>query len=636
MDAFRMEFDIGTIKHLGLQMYSSLPPVIAELVSNAWDAGATTVDIWIPEESFDESSTIVVQDDGDGMSDAEIREAYLVVGRDRRVEEGVDRRSSPPYRRYMGRKGIGKFSGFGIARRIEIESVRDGGTSRFVMDLQKLEEARDRREIIFPGLSPTGLVDKGTRVTLSCIQKYRKRSVKIGQLRRSLARRFSVIDKDFIVSINGLPLEAGERDLRQIVATDADGAAYIWDIDEEVRPDTGWRVTGWIGALPTTDGSGDGIQRGVALFARGKLVQEPFFFGVNPSQQYALAYLIGELHAEFVDEVEDTVSTARNGLVWDNDSNEALYAWGSKLVQRIARDWADRRNTDNIRILESNDLYKKFKSRADSITNQRSAKVADKLIRDLIGRHPAGVPDDVRKVIEWTTDFVEYDSFWELASEVGDADIADTGKLIGLFREWEIVEAKEMSRVTEGRIATIKKLQELIDGNALEVPTLHNFLREFPWVLDPRWNLIDDEVRFSTLLREHFPEAETVLDKDRRIDFLCVRESDSLVVVEIKRPQSVVSVDELAQIERYVNFLKGHLRRASDPELSPQKVVGYLLCGRIAEGWEVEGRMDTLRNSEIFVRRYSDLLAMVERSHQDFLYKYEQLRAGRSPEAPDA
>ena len=38
---FEMDFDIATIKHLGLQMYSTLPPVIGELVANAWDANAS-------------------------------------------------------------------------------------------------------------------------------------------------------------------------------------------------------------------------------------------------------------------------------------------------------------------------------------------------------------------------------------------------------------------------------------------------------------------------------------------------------------------------------------------------------------------------------------------------------------------
>ncbi len=49
------------------------------------------------------------------------------------------------------------------------------------------------------------------------------------------------------------------------------------------------------------------------------------------------------------------------------------------------------------------------------------------------------------------------------------AGLQDVDKLVELFREWEVVEAKEMMRVTNGRITTIQKLQKLIEGNALEV-----------------------------------------------------------------------------------------------------------------------------------------------------------------------
>ncbi|WP_416519773.1 ATP-binding protein [Streptomyces achromogenes] len=632
MGDFRMEFDIGTIKHLGLQMYSTLPPVIAELVSNAWDAGASTVDITIPEGTFNEHSEIIVIDDGDGMTDSEVREGYLVVGRDRRLAEESDARTEPPYRKYMGRKGIGKFSGFGIARRIEVESCRDGQVSRFVMDFDHLEQAARKREILFPALPATGQVTKGTRITLSAIQKYRNRSVKLGQLRRSLARRFSVIGTDFTVSINGVPITPDERDLRRLVASDRSRNPYLWEFDEEIVPDTGWVVRGWMGALKQTDSSVDGIQRGIAIMARGKLVQEPFLFDVNPSQQYALAYLVGELHAEFVDDAEDTVSTARNGLVWDNEANEALRKWGQAKVQHVAREWAQRRKGDNLQALEENPLYIRFKEETRQASNKRSVKQADKLIRDLIQKNPDETAGGIKKIVEWAIDFVEFDAFWELAQEVRQADISDAKKLVNLFREWEVVEAKEMSKVTEGRIETIRKLQTLIEQNALEVPTLHNFLREFPWVLDPRWSLIDDEVTFSSLLKEKFPEADMTLEEDKRIDFLCVRESDSLVVVEIKRPHSVASMKELVQIERYVSFLRHHLRKSTDPEFSYRKVIGYLLCGRVAEGFEPEEKVENLRNADIYVRFYSDLLGMVERSHKDFLEKYERLRSFKSQE----
>ncbi len=36
----RLQFDIHTIEHLGVQMYKTLPPVLSELISNSYDADA--------------------------------------------------------------------------------------------------------------------------------------------------------------------------------------------------------------------------------------------------------------------------------------------------------------------------------------------------------------------------------------------------------------------------------------------------------------------------------------------------------------------------------------------------------------------------------------------------------------------
>jgi len=174
--------------------------------------------------------------------------------------------------------------------------------------------------------------------------------------------------------------------------------------------------------------------------------------------------------------------------------------------------------------------------------------------------------------VQMCLDFMEFDAFWDLAQDLTDVRVEETEKLIELFREWEVVEAKEMMRVTEGRMTTIQKLQRLIETNALEVPTLHNFLKEFPWVLDPRWTLIADEKRYSQLLRERFPDDDLPAD-DRRIDFLCVWEGTHLVVVEIK----------LAQIEEYVGFMRDYVQRTSDPDLRHKEVTGYLLCGDLAD-----------------------------------------------------
>ena len=334
-DPYRMEFDMSTIKHLGLQMYSTLPPVLAELVANAWDANATRVDITIPETPVEErKSEITVKDNGVGMSDRDIREKYVIIGRDRREKEKTDKTFPPYQRKVMGRKGIGKFSAFGVAREIEVESAHEDRVNRFVMNYDQMLKQADQRYIDFPALSATGFVSQGTTIRLRSITKYRSRRIPKQMIRRGLARRFAVIGakSDFEVVVNDEPITLEERDLQRRLDKDEDGELYIWKYEkEEIEPNSGWFVSGWIGALDRT--TSDGNDRGVSIMARGKLVQEPFFFHADVGQQYALSYIIGELVAEFVDEIEDTIGTSRNTLVWDTDANSNTYGVGEKTNQ---------------------------------------------------------------------------------------------------------------------------------------------------------------------------------------------------------------------------------------------------------------------------------------------------------------
>jgi hypothetical protein len=626
-----MLFDINTIKHLGLQMYSTLPPVIGELVANAWDADAEVVEITVPIDPINTESEIVVWDDGAGMSDADIREAYMIVGRDRRRSDN-DAPTPGHHRKVIGRKGIGKFSAFGIAGEIEVETIKDGETSRFIMNYAELEAAAEKRRFRMPPLPPTRTLKKGTRVTLRGIVKFKDRRMSIQALRRALARRFSIIgaQSNFTVSVNGDPISPTERDLKALLEKDADGNPYLWEFDDvEIEPGTGWTVSGWIGALTRTTQLADGIDRGIVIMARGKLVQEPFIFGAEVGQQFALSYLIGELHAEFVDGEEDRISTTRNSLVWDSEPNAKLKEWGRAEVNKIARKWADRRRGDNERELAANPVYTKFVQDARRFGSTRVKKVADKLIRQIIRSNPLAGPEEQEPVIQMFLDYMEFDEFHELAGEVAESGIQDIPKLFELFREWQVVEAKEMMRVTEGRIQTIQKLQQLIEQNALEVPTLHNFLKEFPWVLDPRWNLIADETRFTDLLRNEFPDDE-LPEEDRRIDFLCVSEGDDLVVVEIKRPGFKASDAALAQIQRYVNFMRDYVSKTTDPSFKAREVVGYLLCGHLVDTFNVRETRRNLEKADIYVRRYSDLLRMVERIHRVFLKRYDELRKARN------
>ena len=126
-------FDINTINHLGVKLYSTIPPMLAELVANAWDADAHNV--WI--NLSDQKKAITVEDDGSGMSFDDLNDKFLKVGRNRRIELNEDK--TPEGRPVLGKKGLGKLSMFGIGRDITVTSVRDNKITSFKMNYDEIK-----------------------------------------------------------------------------------------------------------------------------------------------------------------------------------------------------------------------------------------------------------------------------------------------------------------------------------------------------------------------------------------------------------------------------------------------------------------------------------------------------------------
>ena len=52
MSKLEMTFDPNTIEHLGIRMYSTLPPVLAELIANGYDADAKNIEIGLIDDQL--------------------------------------------------------------------------------------------------------------------------------------------------------------------------------------------------------------------------------------------------------------------------------------------------------------------------------------------------------------------------------------------------------------------------------------------------------------------------------------------------------------------------------------------------------------------------------------------------------
>src|ERR1700730_4403001 len=102
-----MKLSLNVLNHLGINLYSNVPAVLAETVANAWDADAQNVRV-----SIDESrGAISITDDGHGMDAEAINERFLTVGYRRREEDPSTGRITAKWKRPgMGRKGIGQLS----------------------------------------------------------------------------------------------------------------------------------------------------------------------------------------------------------------------------------------------------------------------------------------------------------------------------------------------------------------------------------------------------------------------------------------------------------------------------------------------------------------------------------------------
>ena len=122
-----------TVDKLGVKLYDKVSAVIAELISNSYDADANQVSIHAPMGQYlaskaggeisDKGLKIKVVDDGVGMTPEQMQAFFLVIGAERRADVRRGPESPIHRRKVMGRKGVGKLAPFGICKTIEVVSA---------------------------------------------------------------------------------------------------------------------------------------------------------------------------------------------------------------------------------------------------------------------------------------------------------------------------------------------------------------------------------------------------------------------------------------------------------------------------------------------------------------------------------
>jgi uncharacterized protein (TIGR02391 family) len=335
----RMTFDPATIEHLGIQMYSTLPPVMAELIANAHDADAPAVDICLKDDGA--TKEIIVSDKGTGMSFHEINDKFLRIGRNRRSAEGSQ--TTAGGRKIIGKKGLGKLSFFGIANEIEITTKKNGKENVFLMNWEKIKHTKDKEyhpDIIKKDESCASN-DHGTIIILRGL--HRESPFDPESLSVALSKIF-IVDKYFQVKIghnfdksilvqNEKKYEGLEKEVEWNVPEDITFAS-----DYSRRAEITGHLIATVKPIPARTN-----MRGVTLFSRKKLVNEPEYFSESTSSHF-FSYLTGWLEVDFIDDLEeDVITTNRQSLRWGHPEMVDLRDHLRQLMNWLERDWREKR-----------------------------------------------------------------------------------------------------------------------------------------------------------------------------------------------------------------------------------------------------------------------------------------------------
>jgi len=334
-----LKFDPQTINHLGLKMYSTLPPALAELISNAYDADASQVTLRLVEGDQN-TREIIITDDGDGLSYNEINDKFLVIGRNRRMDDG-DNPSKKFHRKPTGKKGLGKLALFGVANTITIRTIQAGFLNEFILDWEKLSKAtgvyNPEATIINKGVTDSN----GTTILLQKLKRVTPFDME--SLADSLSRIF-IFDDNFKVTIETSPENKITIDNKRKYKTI--NREFEWIINNEPYIPQGSyyhdKINGELitAEKPLSPQSG---LRGITLFSRGKLVNLPEFFS-NSTSSHFFQYLTGWLNVDFIDEFEeDVISTNRQSLDWENPDMKNLRDFLAGIISQINLDWRKKR-----------------------------------------------------------------------------------------------------------------------------------------------------------------------------------------------------------------------------------------------------------------------------------------------------
>lgn len=364
MNQFTFNISLSVLNHLGRNLYRSFITVLGEAISNAWDADANNVWIYLDRgENY-----LIIKDDGVGMTSDEFQNKFLKIGYSKRKDGDTRTTKQRPF---IGRKGIGKLALLSCASKISIitktlNTDYVGGT----IDNTGLDTAIT--DDLTPQEYPLGQINnqlfedarknhqQGTIIYFENIKEGIKNTEDYLKHAIALFFRFSLLDNSFNIFFNDEPITI------ECLSKLADNTQFLWKINHiddpyinnKVLPNPNLKqsksitsemqIKGFIASVAkpselkilSTD-----EKVSIDLYVNGRLREKDVLKYMH-SARIVESYLYGQIHFDNLDGDKDRFTSSREGIVSDDAMFQEFISEIKSKLAEIIDDW-DKWRIDN-------------------------------------------------------------------------------------------------------------------------------------------------------------------------------------------------------------------------------------------------------------------------------------------------
>ena len=528
----------------------------------------------------------------------------------------------------MGRKGIGKLAGFGIAKLLEVNTTSRETREKTVFQLN-LDELRgskyvDTRDKEIPIItreqrSANGTKNSGTIITLKDLTLNRTPNKRL--FAESMARRFLInqVADAFKIEINGSPLP--EDNALSGVEFD-----FPRDYKEEEKPE-GLKIVNDIGYEKIDDNEiewrikftkktiGTGELRGVSVFCGIKVAQTSFFFNLSGGLrgQHGQQYVSGQVRADYLDRLEtDVITTERQRINWEIQGCKGLEKWGQERVKSLLAIWQECRAAKRLKQIEDrtasfSPMLERLKSAERRTLSSVPRKVV--MIETLSEQQCRGVLEGILKA--WDRGHLR-----DLIEGISEVDVLDEKELLKLLAEERVLTALNVAEVVGTKLKIICVLKEEIEKEALE-NKLRNHIAENPWLLSPEWETFKKETNIKGIIDGAVGKSKLYSrDEERKRVDLALASGEQLLIVEFMRPGVTADREHIDRYRRYIEILRSRIER--NTELGFKRVSGLLVADKLHRKDGMDETLKGLHKLDMNALEWTSLLLRAEAQWKEF------------------